>query len=112
VYYIRRLAGKSIVALNGELDLDYRTALGEVFDDVHDPEVVVDLTAVEYIDSTIVSELLLLCRAKKRCSFVLARRSQAARVIELLDLGSMLEIEYTGDSEAGDAVAWIPLRTG
>jgi hypothetical protein len=24
----------------------------------------------------------------------------------------MLEIEYTGDSEAGDAVAWIPLRTG
>jgi hypothetical protein len=54
----------------------------------------------------------LLCRAKKRCSFVLARRSQAARVIELLDLGSMLEIEYTGDSEAGDAVAWIQLRTG
>ena len=76
MYSIKKLPEKCIVLLNGELDLTYRDRLRKLLAEVEDPDVTIDLMMVEYIDSTIIHELLRLVKAKRHCSFVLARSSQ------------------------------------
>lgn len=111
VYHIKQLSDKTVVALSGELDFGYRSILRAIFADVASEEIVVDLTRVQYVDSTIVSEIMRL-RREKKCSLIVARESQVAKLAELLSLGTIVDVEVTGELRDDDGVVWIPMQAG
>ena len=89
----------AVVRLTGELDIARRAELHAAFQAVRDnPRVIVDITAVAYLDSTAIEELF---RATDRAAalggrlVVIARNQRMVRLLSIAGLTSRLRITDT-----------------
>ena len=85
-----------IIAFDGGLDVsrypDFRFAFQKVADDV---PLVVDLTAVEHVDSTFLSELLMLRRRRESPMVVVVEpRSNVARIMEIVEFSAKMTVVH------------------
>jgi anti-anti-sigma factor len=84
-------APRTVVTLCGELDVYRAEAVREAFDSVRDAPVV-DLSAVTYLDSTVLNELI---RLRKRVDgeiVLVVGSPQIRRVLELVSFARLFRI--------------------
>jgi anti-sigma B factor antagonist len=94
--------GTVVVTLTGEYDLAYRPQLRVELDGLRDePNLIVDLSAVTFIDSTCIGELVRLHNARAERGFAPLTVVQSSlvvkRLFEVLNLGAVFRLVETLD---------------
>ena len=93
------VAGVRVVALRGELDLDQAPSLARVLDELRasgSRELVVDLSRLDFVDSSGISTLLGAARAvaaDRGMLVVAAPTAHVRRVFEIVNLSEVVAIE-------------------
>lgn len=106
MYYTEQQFDDTLIALRGELDFGHRTAVKELLEGAKGPNVVIDLTAVTYLETAVINEFLRFARDHENCWFVISQDSHVARIVSLLELDSIVDVRMVQDPTLRADVTW------
>jgi anti-anti-sigma factor len=94
--------GPVVLVFSGEYHLSHKHQLRSELDALHDePELVLDMTGVTYIDSTCIAELMMLQSYRTMANLpkvsIVQNASSVGRLFDILGIRSMFEVVPTLD---------------